>query len=223
MTVTTAGGTSATSSADKFTYVTPLALTATGTSLPTGTYGASYTSQAITTYVTASGGSGTGYTYSVTGLPAGLSFNSNAISGTPTAAGTSTLTVKVTDSANNTATCALSLIVSKATLTVTANNASKTYGAANPTFATGYSGFVNGDTQSVLSGNPSLTTTATNSSPVGSYAITATAGNLSSANYTFTFVPGTLTVNKATLTVTANNASMTYGDRRLLRPLPPAS
>ena len=101
--------------------------------------------------------------------------------------------------------------VNPAVLTVTANNASMTYGATLPTFTASYSGFVNGDGQGVLSGAPSLTTTATSSSPVGSYSITAAQGTLSAQNYSFAFANGTLTINPAVLTVTANNASMTYG------------
>jgi hypothetical protein len=104
-----------------------------------------------------------------------------------------------------------SFTVNKAVLTVTANAASMTYGGMLPTFTASYSGFVNGDGQGVLSGTPSLTTTATSSSPAGSYTITAAQGTLAAANYTFTFVNGTLTINPAVLTVTANAASMTYG------------
>ncbi len=87
--------------------------------------------------------------------------------------------------------------VSKATLTVTANNASRAVGAANPTFTASYSGFVNGDSASALSGTPSLTTTATTSSPAGLYPITARVGTLTAANYTFNFVNGTLSVVQA--------------------------
>jgi len=103
------------------------------------------------------------------------------------------------------------LTVGKATLTVTANNAMSTYGQTPGPFTASYGGFVNGDTQAVLTGSPSLTTTATASSPAGNYAITAAVGTLSATNYTFTFVNGTLTVGKATLTVTANNAVSTFG------------
>ena len=103
------------------------------------------------------------------------------------------------------------LSVTPATLTVTANNASRIYGAANPTFTASYTGFVNNDTASVLSGEPSLTTAATQTSGVGSYPITASAGTLANANYTFTFVDGALTVNKAALTITADNKTKIYG------------
>jgi len=51
-----------------------------------------------------------------------------------------------------TATTTVQLTVNKATLAVTANNASRTYDTANPTFTDTITGFVNGDTQSVVSG-----------------------------------------------------------------------
>ena len=103
------------------------------------------------------------------------------------------------------------LTVNKATLTVSANNTNRVYGSANPVFTANYSGFVNSDTTSVLSGSPSLTTAAVAGSPVGSYTITATNGTVSATNYTFSFVNGTLTVNQATLTITANNTNRIYG------------
>ena len=87
-----------------------------------------------------------------------------------------------------------SLTVTPATLTVTANDASRTYGTANPTFTDIVTGFANGDDDSVLSGAASLTTTATTNSPVGSYPITAAQGTLSAADYVFAFQNGALTV-----------------------------
>ncbi len=135
-------------------------------------------------------------------------------SGTVLAAGSQTLSVTFTPTDTTdytTATQTVSLTVNKAVVTVTANNASRTYGTANPTFTPSYSGFVNGDTQSVLSGTPSLTTTATPSSAAGTYTITSAAGTLSAANYSFTYVNGTLTVGQAVLTVTANNQTKIYG------------
>ncbi|HWB10985.1 MAG TPA: Calx-beta domain-containing protein [Pirellulales bacterium] len=101
--------------------------------------------------------------------------------------------------------------VAPATLTVTADSKSKVYGSANPAFSAIISGFVNGDTTSVVTGTASLSTVATSASGVGSYAITAGAGTLSAANYTFAFVNGMFSVTPATLTVTAENKTMVYG------------
>ena len=97
--------------------------------------------------------------------------------------------------------------VNPAVLTVTANSAGMTYGGTLPALSVSYSGFVNGDGAGVLNGSPSLTMTANSGSPVGSYPITASQGTLSSPNYTFVFVNGILTVNPASLLVSANNAA----------------
>src|SRR5262249_49750522 len=71
-------------------------------------------------------------------------------------------------------------------------------------------GFVNGETASVLSGNPQLSTTATASSPAGTYPITAAAGTLTAQNYSFSFVSGTLTINPTTPVVTVVCPTVTY-------------
>jgi len=90
---------------------------------------------------------------------------------------------------------ATGVTVSKATLTLTATNVSRAYGQPN---VLGYTltGFVNSETQtSVTSGTPSITTTATRTSAVGGYTITAAVGTLVvSGNYSLTTVNGTLTV-----------------------------
>jgi hypothetical protein len=97
------------------------------------------------------------------------------------------------------------------TLTVTANNASKIYGHANPALKATFSGFAPGDSPGVLKGTASLTTTAKTSSGVGTYPITVAQGTLSAGNYSFVFVNGTLTVTPAKLTVTARSVSRAYG------------
>jgi len=104
------------------------------------------------------------------------------------------------------------LIVTKAQLTVTADNQSRLYGDPNPTFTYTITGFVNGDDISVVSGTANCTSTATQASPVGAYPITCTVGTLSAQNYVFAFVAGTLTINPAPLTVNVDNASRAYGD-----------
>ncbi|MEO9482536.1 MAG: MBG domain-containing protein [Ekhidna sp.] len=102
------------------------------------------------------------------------------------------------------------LMVNQAALTATADDQSKTYGEANPSFTIGYSGFVNGDDASVLDAAPSANSIADVGSNVGTYAITASGG--SDINYAITHVDGTLTITQAALTVTANDQSKTYGE-----------
>src|SRR6185437_7142281 len=97
------------------------------------------------------------------------------------------------------------LTVGQATLTVTASNASRAYGAANPAFTGSYTGALNGDSFTVGG-----TTTATTSSPAGAYAIVPTVTGTNPANYNLVYADGTLTVGQATLTVTASNATPPY-------------
>ena len=87
------------------------------------------------------------------------------------------------------------LTITPAALTITADNQTKVYGAALPTLTASYSGFVDGDTAANLSTQPTLTTTATAGSHVGSYAITAS-GAVDS-DYTISYASGTLTVTTA--------------------------
>jgi len=106
----------------------------------------------------------------------------------------------------------VSINILKAVLTITADNKSKTYGSVNPALTFTPTGFVNGDTPATAyNGSPFLSTTSTQSGDAGGYPITAAAGTLSSANYSFNFVSGTLTINQAALTVTADNASKLVG------------
>jgi hypothetical protein len=104
------------------------------------------------------------------------------------------------------------IVVQPALLTVTAANATRVYGKTNPAFTDTITGFVNGDTAAkAVTGAAKLTSAATAKSAVGAYAITGAQGTLSAKNYTFKFVSGTLTVTKAPLMVTANNATAVYG------------
>ena len=100
------------------------------------------------------------------------------------------------------------LTINQATLTVTADAVSKTYGADDPTLTYQVSGLVNGDTEAgVLTG--ALTRAEGNN--VGTYAISQ--GTLAaSSNYKLDFTGANLTINKATLTVTADAVSKTYGE-----------
>lgn len=98
--------------------------------------------------------------------------------------------------------------INKAPLTITATDKSKTYGDENPAFDVTFSGFVNDESKSVLS-KCELSTTATTSSDAGTYPITILAD---AKNYDITAVNGTLTINKAPLTVTVVSSEKVYGD-----------
>ncbi len=99
--------------------------------LPNGTVGVAY-SQTIT----ATGGSATGYHFAVTSgaLPAGLTLNNGtgAITGTPTAAGLSTFTVTVTDSASNMGSQQYAVTIAAGTLTLTGLAVSAPGSMGNP-------------------------------------------------------------------------------------------
>ena len=88
------------------------------------------------------------------------------------------------------------------------------YGTTVPTLTYAISGLVNGDTNSVVSGAPIVTTTATSSSHVAGspYPSRSPRGALSAANYSFIDDDGTLTITPVPLKITANNASKIYGD-----------
>ncbi|SDA58693.1 gliding motility-associated C-terminal domain-containing protein, partial [Algoriphagus alkaliphilus] len=83
-----------------------------------------------------------------------------------------------------------------------------TYGEANPALTFSYTGLVNGDTK--VTTEPSISTTATQSSNVGTYPITLTGGE--DQNYTITLVSGMLTIGKKDLTIRADDKQKTYGD-----------
>ncbi|WP_260705973.1 beta strand repeat-containing protein [Edaphobacter flagellatus] len=95
--------------------INPAAVTLTLTAPPAGTINTAYTGSVGVTGGTAP------YTCTITGLPPGLTANNCAISGTPTAAGTSTLTVHATDSSSPTAstTGTVSLVINPAAVTLT--------------------------------------------------------------------------------------------------------
>jgi hypothetical protein len=110
----------------------------------------------------------------------------------------------------NYATASLSqyTVATKAPLTVTANNATRIYGQANPAFTGTIIGIQNGDNITAT-----YSTTATPTSTVGSYAITPTlvdpGGKLT--NYAVTVNNGTLTLTQATPVIAWTPASIQLG------------
>ena len=105
------------------------------------------------------------------------------------------------------------LTITAAPLTVTANNYSYTYNGKPYYGGNGvtYSGFVGGQSSSVLSGTLSYSGTSQNAVNAGTYTITPS--GLTDNNYAITYANGTLTINPAPLTVTANNDSYTYNGK----------
>ena len=99
------------------------------------------------------------------------------------------------------------LTIDPALLTVTANDSNKTYGTANPAFTANFAGLTAGDVEGDYTVN--FATAANANSNVGNYAVTP--GGMADANYNITFVDGTLTIDPALLTVTANDSNKIYG------------
>ncbi|WP_162344410.1 MBG domain-containing protein [Pontibacter fetidus] len=100
--------------------------------------------------------------------------------------------------------------ITKALLTVKADDKSRIYGDANPQLTISYDGFVNSESESVLTQAPAITTTATITSSAGSYPISVSGGQ--ATNYSFIYEAGVLTINKADISVVASDKSKTYGD-----------
>lgn len=97
------------------------------------------------------------------------------------------------------------LTITPATATVTADAKTKVYGAADPTLTATVTGLQNGDDESVLS----YTLSRVPGDTVGTYTITP-AGDAVQGNYNVTYVPGTFTITKATLTIAAKAQTYTY-------------
>ncbi|MEI7438781.1 MAG: MBG domain-containing protein, partial [Thermoleophilia bacterium] len=95
-------------------------------------------------------------------------------------------------------------------LTVTASSPTVTYGDAIPTISPAYLGFVNSDSASVISGTTCATAYVRTSAVATTPA--ATCSSATAANYSFTYTPGAVTIQRALLTVTASSPNVTYGD-----------
>src|SRR6185312_14314970 len=109
------------------------------------------------------------------------------------------------------------LTVTKPTLTITANNGTKTYGTV---FTTGAgstlftsTGLQNGETIGSITiastGAPAAASVA--GSPYTIVPSAATGGTFNAANYNIVYTNGALTVTQATFTITANNGTKAYG------------
>lgn len=126
-------------------------------------------------------------------------------------AGTFTITAATPEDGNHfAASASQEITINKATLTVTANNATRIYGDQDPEFSCNFKGFVNGDTKSELTAKITIKSTALISSPVGTYEIFVTATK--DENYEFVCKKGVLSVERAQLTVSAKELTREYGE-----------
>ncbi len=103
------------------------------------------------------------------------------------------------------------LTINKAALIIKADDKSMTYGGTMPTLTVSYSGFVNGDNSSSLTKKPTVTSATLATAGAGTYTDTITAKGAVDKNYTISYVAGDLTIGKASLLITADSKSMTYG------------
>ena len=92
--------------------------------------------------------------------------------------------------------------VTKATLTVTAEDKLISYGEEIPTLTYVYSGFVNNEDATALITEPTISTIATGSSDAGTYDILLTGGTAD--NYIFELINGVITINKNDQIITFN-------------------
>jgi hypothetical protein len=86
------------------------------------------------------------------------------------------------------------LTVNPVTLTITADNKNKPYGAPVPSLTVSYAGFVNGDSAASLTTPPTITTAATAGSHVTGNPYPITVRGAADSDYNIVYASGTLTV-----------------------------
>ena len=103
------------------------------------------------------------------------------------------------------------LTITKAPLTIKAGMYTRKQGEENPEFTLSYEGFKNGETEAVLTKQPTVTCNATKESAVGDYEVKVSGAE--AQNYEISYVNGTLKVTDAdAVIVTAKNYTRVYGD-----------
>ena len=186
-----------TSTQDYTVTVTVMADQATLTAVATPSTVAYGSTSALST----TGGSGTGaVTFSV-GASTGCSVSGSTLSVTDPNGSCAVTATKAADASYNAATsAALPVTLTKAVLTVTANNQTISFGSPDPAFTFAYSGFVNSENATALTTEPTCTVSGAHTA-VGTYPIVCAGGV--AANYSFNYVNGTLTVSAVSSPVNA--------------------
>ncbi len=171
--------------------------------------------------ISATVSSGSAVTFSKTGDcllsdPTIVASGTGTVTVTPTAAGTDNCSITASQSGGGTygpASSVTRLIsILKETLNVTADNQVLTFGDSVPSYTFTYGTFKAGDDEASITTAPTCTSAYTNTTSVGSSTLPITCSGGLATNYTFNFIDGTLTINKAnqTISFTQPNA-MTVG------------
>ena len=133
----------------------------------------------------------------------GTDYNSETA---PTKAGNYTATFTVTGTEDYSGLSEqVNFTIAKKAVTVTANDASKTYGESDPALTYTHTELVGSDALVI-------TVARTSGENANTYTITASQAEGANPNYEITFKTGTFTIHKATLTVTVEDKTATYGD-----------
>lgn len=159
---------------------------------------------------------GANLTYVITGYSGFVpNENSNLVTGTLTCTpvtgspvGTYQASCSGLSAPNYAISYAVTITVNPAPLFATITG-SQVYGGTNVVFVASYSGFVNNDSSSAVSGALSCSPPAV-SSPVGTTYMATNCSGLSAKNYTINYAYGNFVVTPATLTLTITG-SQTYG------------
>ena len=150
--------------------------------------------------------SGLPVTYTATGVVSIVAGNILQVNGV----GAATVTALQTGNTDYAAAAPVTqnITIAPISLTVYAIDATRPAGTDNPVFT--YRFAQTSIVPGTVTGTPVLTTTADANSPPGTYAITISQGTLASSEYSFVFVPATLTVTPlASYTLTASPTSVT--------------
>ncbi|MEI6551800.1 MAG: MBG domain-containing protein, partial [Actinomycetes bacterium] len=139
-----------------------------------------------------------------------ISGSSATVVGAGTSVITATFTPDDTTNYNSGGTISMTVTVSKPTISITASSHTVAFGGSVPTITPTYSGFVNGDTASVISGL-TCSTSYTTTTSVGT--TTSTCAGASASNYSFSYTSGVITITQGdqTTALTINTRSVTYG------------
>ena len=131
------------------------------------------------------------------------------VTGEQIEAGSYTATAEISNDNYNLSANTKNFNIGKKGLTITVNPHTITYGDAPSNNGVSYSGFVNGEDESVLTGSLNYGYVYVQYANVGTYNMTAS--GVTAKNYNVTYKSGTLTVKARPITVTIDNKTSIYG------------